>query len=261
HNTVLPIDHPFWKTHAPPNGWNCRCTLVALSERDLDRYGLSLSQDPGFDLRPWTNRRTGEIVQVPQGIDPGFAHNPGTLPAVSTPVRLYNERLVRAPGALRQSIDDAGLQREARIRELDAGSPLQARDRVRALQRSAEFEEHVQGLTEGDFPVAMLESTTSGMIGGTGAVVRLSQETAAKQRFRHPDVEPADYRRLQRLFDDGIVFQESASSVVAFLEENGQWWYAAVKSTRVGELYLVTYHRSRPGQLRRAEGRFPRLSP
>lgn len=22
HDTVLPMDHPWWKTHAPPNGWN-----------------------------------------------------------------------------------------------------------------------------------------------------------------------------------------------------------------------------------------------
>lgn len=28
HDTVLPVGHDFWRTHAPPNGWNCRCTLV-----------------------------------------------------------------------------------------------------------------------------------------------------------------------------------------------------------------------------------------
>ena len=25
HGTILPMDHPWWKTHYPPNGWRCRC--------------------------------------------------------------------------------------------------------------------------------------------------------------------------------------------------------------------------------------------
>ena len=83
HDTVLPINHPFWRTHAPPNGWNCRCILTALSERDLERYNLKVSPDPVVSTRPWTNKRTGEIVQVPRGIDPGFQHNVGTLDVVN----------------------------------------------------------------------------------------------------------------------------------------------------------------------------------
>ena len=79
HNTVLPVDHEFWRTHAPPNGWRCRCQVVALSERDLERSGLSVSPDPVVASRDWTNRRTGDTTRVPEGIDPGFAHNPGLL--------------------------------------------------------------------------------------------------------------------------------------------------------------------------------------
>src|SRR5690606_4472693 len=40
HNTVLAWDDPWWQTHAPPNGWGCRCKIQQLSERDLARYGL-----------------------------------------------------------------------------------------------------------------------------------------------------------------------------------------------------------------------------
>lgn len=77
HDTVLPVDHPFWRTHYPPNGWNCRCSVQQLSARDLERFGLAPSDAPEVTTRPWTNARTGEVREVPDGIDPGFDHNVG----------------------------------------------------------------------------------------------------------------------------------------------------------------------------------------
>lgn len=81
HNTVLPVGHPWWNTHACPNGWNCHCTLQSLSQRDIDRLiseGVKLKFDPEpIDLVPYTNQRTGETLWVPEGIDPGWAYNPG----------------------------------------------------------------------------------------------------------------------------------------------------------------------------------------
>ena len=34
HGTTLPVDDPFWKQYTPPNGWGCRCTVVAVLKDD-----------------------------------------------------------------------------------------------------------------------------------------------------------------------------------------------------------------------------------
>ncbi|QHL90672.1 hypothetical protein GVO57_07295 [Sphingomonas changnyeongensis] len=77
HGTILPVDHPWWDTHFPPCGWRCRCTVVQLSDRDLKARGWKVTETPpDSSLRPW-RKSDGTVVQVPQGIDPGFAYNPG----------------------------------------------------------------------------------------------------------------------------------------------------------------------------------------
>ncbi len=81
-NLTLPIDDAFWKTHYPPNGWRCRCRVVAVSQRDYDR-GTTPNGEPMVKTAPdlvwkqWENRRSGQIETIPTGIDPGFGHNPG----------------------------------------------------------------------------------------------------------------------------------------------------------------------------------------
>jgi len=76
--TVLRWDDRWWDTHYPPNGWRCRCMVRQLSDRDLDRYGFKpAARAPTIDTRPWYNPRTGEVIHVPEGIDPGFGYNVG----------------------------------------------------------------------------------------------------------------------------------------------------------------------------------------
>jgi SPP1 gp7 family putative phage head morphogenesis protein len=80
HGTILPMDHPWWQTHYPPNGWNCRCTVMSLSERDLRREGWTVSAEPppgGVERRSVRTPEGRITVEVPEGIDPGFAYNVG----------------------------------------------------------------------------------------------------------------------------------------------------------------------------------------
>lgn len=73
---LLPIDHSFWNTHFPPNGWGCKCRARQVGKREAERLG-GISPAPVIQTRKWENKRTGEIVDVPQGIDPGWDYNPG----------------------------------------------------------------------------------------------------------------------------------------------------------------------------------------
>ena len=96
HGTILPWDHPWWQTHNPPNGWFCRCMVQQLDDEDLEEFGFSPSAGPpeGSErTRPWTNKRTGETIQVPVGIDPGFAHNVGQIDLSADAERRFEERL------------------------------------------------------------------------------------------------------------------------------------------------------------------------
>jgi SPP1 gp7 family putative phage head morphogenesis protein len=83
HGTVLPVDDPWWQTHYPPNGWNCRCIAQSLSADDLVQWGYKVSeQAPASPLVERTvNTPDGpQPVMVPDGIDPGFAYRPGAKP-------------------------------------------------------------------------------------------------------------------------------------------------------------------------------------
>jgi len=79
---VLRLDDPWWDTHTPMNGWGCKCRKMMVNRRDVERMGLKVSEKaPPLELREVVIDKGGpneRRVQVPKGIDPGFAYNPGT---------------------------------------------------------------------------------------------------------------------------------------------------------------------------------------
>jgi SPP1 gp7 family putative phage head morphogenesis protein len=92
---IFRYDDPFWNTHYPPNGYRCRCRVRTLSQREVDRMGLSVTDSDGLlvDKEVLVSKRTGLMTTV-TGIettgadgqpttvftDPGFNYNQARVP-------------------------------------------------------------------------------------------------------------------------------------------------------------------------------------
>lgn len=80
HGTILPVDDPWWDTHFPPCGWGCRCDGQPINRRIMERRNWKSEAPPKFAERSYVNKRTGEVIRVEAGIDPGWGYNVGKAP-------------------------------------------------------------------------------------------------------------------------------------------------------------------------------------
>lgn len=142
--TLLPVDHPWWEAHMPPNGYGCKCRVRAVSRGEAERLQRNGIQDPRAaqeidpqtglptgrrvgervavrteapEVQPvnYTNRRTGEVRRVDAGLHPSWASNPGRQRAAILR-RELTQRLAMADGqtaraAARQVVDSPILDR------------------------------------------------------------------------------------------------------------------------------------------------------
>ncbi len=223
HGTVLPVDHPFWDTHFPPNGWRCRCTVQQFTDGDLDRMGLTPTDPPPpvTPGRSHTNRETGEVVTAPEGIDPGWGHNVGKVAEG------------RFPDPARYPDPDWG----NRAAEISVSDP--------------HFDDIVTGRSGGTAPVGWLDDTLTDALKTDVRRVELSSDTMRKQRgelpgnLGHPELTVEEYRKLPEVIRTGRVLQERNRSVLIFGRVGGRLYRAVVKVTADGEAaFLVSMTRS-----------------
>jgi hypothetical protein len=225
--TLLPVDDAWWKTHFTPNGWGCKCRIRQVSRGEAERLrgapGTKTAAPPSR-LREWRNARTGEILRVPEGIDPGWDYNPGAVG--------------REASALAH-LDDA----------LDAAPPDVAKRAVGDLVGGDGFLAWCSA-PSGDYPVAMLPAEDGALLGATSRVVRLSAETLGKQVARHPEIQAAEYALVQDVVDKGERIQDSDVSLIHVLEAEG--YVTVVKATRSGRaLFLTSFRRLSSDQAKR----------
>ena len=237
HGTIQPMDHPWGRTHFPPNGWNCRCTVRQLSAREAAARGGETEAPPTSD-RDWINPRTGETLRVPEGIDPGWGYHVGQ--AAEQAARDATLETALAGGAARGLLDKLASADAAVAHEI-LRQVVTSRDFAAQLRRPAEA-----------FPVLRLPDAAAGAIGARNPVAVLSPESLTKNLREHPDIGPAQYRLLPELgASPDLIVQDGDLSVVIVRRGQVILW-AAVKATRTGKASFVTsFRRTHPADIRR----------
>ena len=74
---TLEISDPWWKTHYPPNGWGCQCSVEPITQREMG--ARRPDHAPPLEMQSRTlNTSAGPLaIQVPKGIDPGWGYSVG----------------------------------------------------------------------------------------------------------------------------------------------------------------------------------------
>ncbi|WP_334470784.1 phage minor head protein [Arsenophonus sp. PmNCSU2021_1] len=117
HGKVFRYDHPFWQSHYPPNGFNCRCRVRALSKRRLNELGLRVTEEVGqlhtHEAEAGVDKRSGEIIttsvttfddgKVKMTPDVGWSYHPGAA-AFGVDQTMIRKLLEVKDAALREAV-------------------------------------------------------------------------------------------------------------------------------------------------------------
>lgn len=280
---------PIWNTHWPPLGFNCRCRVRAYTEAQIQRRGLAVdssagrlserTQQAGVDYLSGeviTQRQTGIRITGPDGKptrlfpDAGFGANPihasysPELDRYPTDIaRQYVRGVVTGPAFERWIQGWTGY-----VDRIKASGPAAlaadiltrtARDRGLSVALEA------QGLklpvlpAEPAFPVAVLSPRAKQALQAESQEVRFSRASLIEHLDRHPEIGLTEYQLVQRMIDDGEIYQDGANRI-ALLAVNGVLYRAAIKATaNRREVFLLTLFRTSEALANRQVRVLPRI--
>lgn len=230
--TILPVDHPFWDTHYPPNGWGCKCRLGQITRTEAERLG-GVSADPTIDWRAYVNKRTGETTRVPAGIDPGWHINPGKARA-RTLMRGLAERI-----------------------EMAGEEP--ATDAIRQFWRSRAPEAYAKlPVSQSIYMPAGWRADLAADLNARAPIVAITSQTLGQKLEIHGPshgqrLTPQVLAELPRMIAEGEITPAlDPRDRYLFAQARGRLWRIVIRRAATRYLRIMTLHETDAGKLERA---------
>lgn len=251
HGLVLPHDHPFWKTHFPPNGWYCHCRVTTASEADYQAAkGSGRATPPGGwqDVDP----KTGAAV----GIDKGFDYAPGRTWHPDLDKYPYDTARAMVEENLKDGVFERWHGKIATQGQAEISSPEYS-----GLGKAAMIDKLRRAIASQEvYPVAVLPPALVEKMGVGTQVVKLSSYDLVKQQISRAgqDFDALEYFKSQAALDNASLIVRENDQMILFVSDvSGSWYAAVLQQTASGKaVFLKSFRRSslKDARLQRKKG-------
>lgn len=219
---ILPVDHAFWDDWMPRNGWGCNCWVRQITRREAERRGISAR--PKVRDVVVTNKRTGAVRIVPEGIDPAWARNPGKMRLENIEAVLAEKIGLLDPAAQRVAVADiASSWRAARV---------------------------LEGSGAGAVPIAVLPTSAAQAL-GTGSIVQTTAQYGEKFVVKQRRVTVAELVALDAALVAGEILVERAGDAVTLYVQaktDRAWLFVLKAIPKLGEVWLKSAYPLKPSK-------------
>jgi hypothetical protein len=246
---VLPHDHPFWKTHYPPNGFGCHCWVSAASQAD---YEAAQARGQGEPPAGWD--KPSEIDGLLPGLGRGWDYAPGAS---------WHPDLDKYPAGLARQIVSENMadgvfdRWQARIaRQVEEALPQPEYVGLNKGQTVAMLRSELSRKEE--YPVAVMDEAMRSLLGVQTQVVKFSDWDAIKQAYSRrgdPNFTLDAYRAVQGILDNvELIVREGAQPTVWFRDSGGKLYVAVLWQTDTGKgLFLKSLRFGGERDMRRSK--------
>lgn len=261
---VYRYDDPFWATFYPPNGFNCRCSVIALAERDIQRRGLTVESGEGRMLdyprhvRPGVEERTKAFKISDDRVviaDRGFDYNIGR--------QSYRPNLDDYPTALahqfaKREMGGDSFKLDYQLLSKEVGKIKQTL-KIKGKTDAEQFVAIRNQLSkEYKFSAGVLTPTNRTLLNSETATVWLSDDTLIKQfnsrEGQHFGV--AEYALLPDVINSPERIMQDNNTVYQFYKEiDGKRYVAVLKVLKkTNEIFMQSFRNANERQWKKAFG-------
>jgi SPP1 gp7 family putative phage head morphogenesis protein len=226
---VFRYDDAFWKTHYPPNGFNCRCRIRALRAEQLGGMNITPETTKAADFETITQSAGGRPAEITRYIDP------------KTGVRM-------APDAgWNYNPGEAGY-----MPNFDKYEYAEAKACVQELINGAPFKMFFEGKIKNDFPVAILGENAKRDLKTKSQTIYLSENTLTEKLKSHKDIRFSNFQNIQNIIENADTIIQDHELKRIFAKREGQILYIVLKTTKSREsLFVVSYRYSSMADIER----------